>query len=43
LTRWKPGEVNKVIEELAEDGRLQRIERFGIHFWSAAEARFSDD
>ena len=42
LDRWTPGEVSRVLEELAASGRAQIVERYGVRFWSASPARYPD-
>jgi wyosine [tRNA(Phe)-imidazoG37] synthetase (radical SAM superfamily) len=43
LDRWTPGEVSRVLMDLAASGRAQVIERYGVRFWSASPARYPDE
>jgi len=38
LTNWSPDDVREMLQELAESGKAQRVERQGIHYWSASDA-----
>jgi wyosine [tRNA(Phe)-imidazoG37] synthetase (radical SAM superfamily) len=43
LEKWAPGQVEKVLAELETSGRAQVVERYGVHFWSAAPSHFPDE
>jgi wyosine [tRNA(Phe)-imidazoG37] synthetase (radical SAM superfamily) len=43
LDRWNPGEVSRVLADLAASGRAQIVERNGVRFWSASLARYPDE
>ncbi|KPL76932.1 radical SAM protein [Ornatilinea apprima] len=40
LTRWSPADVKGTLKALEESGRAQIVTRYGVHFWSAAPARY---
>ena len=42
LSRWTPGRVQKVLRDMEESGRAQRIVRMGKIFWSASPAHYPD-
>ena len=43
LEKWAPGQVEVVLAELETSGRAQVVERYGVHFWSAAPSHFPDE
>jgi wyosine [tRNA(Phe)-imidazoG37] synthetase (radical SAM superfamily) len=43
LAKWSPGQVEEALAELAASGQAQVIERYGVRFWSAAQARYPDE
>jgi wyosine [tRNA(Phe)-imidazoG37] synthetase (radical SAM superfamily) len=43
LARWSPGQVSQALADLATSGRAQVVERYGVHFWSAAPAHYPDE
>ena len=43
LVQLAPEHVNEVLEDLKSSGRAQVVERYGVHFWSAAPSHFPDD
>lgn len=43
LEKWAPGQVEKVLADLATSGRAQVVERYGVYFWSAAPSHFPDE
>jgi len=43
LDSWAPGEVAGALDELADSGRAQVIERLGARFWCAAPGHYPDD
>ena len=40
LEKWKPGQVDKALEELSSSGQAQVVERYGARFWSASPAHY---
>jgi wyosine [tRNA(Phe)-imidazoG37] synthetase (radical SAM superfamily) len=42
LEKWKPGQVDEALEELASSGQAQVVERYGARFWSASPARYPE-
>jgi len=42
LDAWTPGQVQGVLESLAESGKARVIGRYGERFWSASAARYAD-
>jgi wyosine [tRNA(Phe)-imidazoG37] synthetase (radical SAM superfamily) len=42
LERWSPGKVRETLAELADGGRAQMVQRYGLRFWSATPARYPD-
>ena len=40
LGAWSPARVDEALAELAGDGRACSVERLGVRFWIAREARF---
>jgi wyosine [tRNA(Phe)-imidazoG37] synthetase (radical SAM superfamily) len=40
LTEWGKEEVNQALEKLQASGQAQIVERYGIHFWSAATSYY---
>lgn len=38
LAKWSPDEVTQTLKNLAESGRAQVVERYGVRFWSASPA-----
>jgi wyosine [tRNA(Phe)-imidazoG37] synthetase (radical SAM superfamily) len=40
LTRWPPEQVGQALQDLANSGEAQIVERNGAHFWSAATGRY---
>ncbi len=43
LSRWSPGQVSQVLEDLEASGRAQVVERYGVRFWSAAPSHYPDE
>jgi wyosine [tRNA(Phe)-imidazoG37] synthetase (radical SAM superfamily) len=43
LEQWAPGQVDQALAALESSGRAQRVERYGVRFWSAAPARYPDE
>lgn len=43
LSRWSPKQVKQVLTDLAENGRAQVVERYGVRFWSATPSHFPDE
>ena len=43
LSRWSPKQVKQVLADLAENGRAQVVERYGVRFWSATPSHFPDE
>lgn len=43
LTKWSPKDVRETLQELAESGKAQRVERQGIRYWSASEAFYGNN
>jgi wyosine [tRNA(Phe)-imidazoG37] synthetase (radical SAM superfamily) len=42
LARWNSESVQQALTELEASGRAQIVERYGVRFWSAAPAHYSD-
>jgi wyosine [tRNA(Phe)-imidazoG37] synthetase (radical SAM superfamily) len=42
LQRWSPGQVSAALENLSHSGRAQKVQRYGIWFWTAAPAAYPD-
>jgi hypothetical protein len=42
LKRWSPGRVGQALTDLAASGRAQMVERYGVRFWSATRAHYTD-
>ncbi|MBN1453968.1 MAG: radical SAM protein [Anaerolineales bacterium] len=42
LEKWKPGQADEVLEQLASSGQAQVVERYGARFWSASPARYPE-
>jgi len=42
LVRWTPGEISDTLKALADSGKAQVVERYGVRFWSASPAFFPD-
>jgi wyosine [tRNA(Phe)-imidazoG37] synthetase (radical SAM superfamily) len=40
LDRWAPNEVEAALLQLAASGRVQEVKRYGVRFWSGAQAHF---
>jgi wyosine [tRNA(Phe)-imidazoG37] synthetase (radical SAM superfamily) len=40
VTRWAPAQVDQVLRELSESGRVQVMERYGARFWAASRGRY---
>jgi wyosine [tRNA(Phe)-imidazoG37] synthetase (radical SAM superfamily) len=43
LARWSPEEVCQALAALENSERAQVVERYGVRFWSAAQARFPNN
>jgi wyosine [tRNA(Phe)-imidazoG37] synthetase (radical SAM superfamily) len=43
LVRWKPGQVNQILEDLRDSGQAQVVARHGMRFWAAAASSYPDD
>lgn len=41
LARWTPGDVENALKQLETSGRVQRIQRLGTTFWTAAGSRYA--
>lgn len=41
LARWTPGDVSAALDALANSGKAQIVERYGVRFWSAAPSHYS--
>jgi wyosine [tRNA(Phe)-imidazoG37] synthetase (radical SAM superfamily) len=42
LRTWGREEINEALEMLRSSGRAQTVERYGVHFWSAATSYYSN-
>ena len=42
LTCWSSGQVSEALADLEASGKAQVVERYGIHFWSAAPGHYPD-
>jgi wyosine [tRNA(Phe)-imidazoG37] synthetase (radical SAM superfamily) len=43
LNLWSPEEINSTLEALANSGKAQTVERYGIRFWSASPSFYPSD
>jgi wyosine [tRNA(Phe)-imidazoG37] synthetase (radical SAM superfamily) len=43
LSRWSPEQVRQVLADLADNGRAQVVERYGVRFWSATPSHYPDE
>ena len=43
LRQWSAGDVTRALADVQASGRVQKIERFGATFWTAAGSRYSQD
>lgn len=43
LDRWSPGQISQGLAELADSGRAQPVERFGMRFWCSAAGFYPDE
>jgi len=43
LNRWPSADVNQTLQELANSGKAQVVERYGCRFWSAAPSHYPDE
>ena len=43
LSAWGSGEVQSALEQLIASGRAQRVERYGVTFWSSVESYYPKD
>lgn len=43
LARWTPKQVNQALADLTASQRAQVVERYGVHFWSAAPSFYPDE
>jgi len=42
LEKWRPGQADEALEQLASSGQAQVVERYGARFWSASPARYPE-
>ncbi len=40
LANWAPEQVSQTLKDLKASGQAQVVERYGVHFWSAAPAHY---
>jgi hypothetical protein len=43
LSQWMPGRVEQSLAALEASGRVQMVERFGVHFWIATTSHFPNE
>jgi wyosine [tRNA(Phe)-imidazoG37] synthetase (radical SAM superfamily) len=43
LSAWGGGEVNTALNELVDSGRAQKVERYGVTFWSSVESYYPNN
>ena len=41
LSEWAPNQVREILANLEASGQAQRVERYGIRFWSGSPSRFA--
>jgi wyosine [tRNA(Phe)-imidazoG37] synthetase (radical SAM superfamily) len=43
LARWSSEQVSQALANLADSGRAQIVERYGVRFWSSTESHYPDE